>query len=1138
MKKILSILLAVCMLLTMFTLPALAEVVEDGTYQYHKFDFSEGKDQYTGYQLDRQTVYSGMRSYATVVSGITANNTAARGNHSVAPETEGVKVDYIEYQGKTVMRVRMYSLSTITTGDIHLENRIAIQPHYKDADGNWVPVKTTPGKEYTVKYNVLAVRSYLPKRYRVMTEAFADSSAHGFRITSGGWGSAAVKDGTKLKVVNATGGDYYPTVGMYLPATVNDSNQTIGGTETAIYTITKDAGTGEYSAPAAYTSNKYQVSGKQTFAINKTFGVYPFEAVEGDWNDLQDWGVTSAGNGAYAYNLPGAPQHYTDHLAITVNNPSTANLYYEISDQEAEEYPFADVEGMLIEVGGKKYAGAYNEFYITDFEYYETGKGAVICKDGDNVKTFVGNVGDTVTLPTPAAQDGKIFLGWYKGDEKIGDANSTLTLAEGAPSELTAKWETNEVTVVDDITIMGKDIQINSTNNINGTAVSSYTGGDYLKVTDKALVLTSPNVKTGTFVSSKKVDYIMSNYRRNDKDYTLVGADGKPVVAEPNTEYIINISYKQTKPGRIGLRIGAGRKTSMATATTANTGDLGQGSAITYSNTYLNNGNRGAYYINFGATGFPAEFKQGGEANELTAGTVDTTVQTYSFGIKTGSLEGMIPEFNMISVDFGTMGRYVSSNAEGTQHTYQCVGVPEVEIYSIQILKVGSDENVVAFNGSSNNVGSSLVYKAGVADSDVEAPANFENRWYVGKAGTTTIFDGKVPTAKLTNLYDYNSVLNNVEFGSRTYIGCRGIFINEFEKDGETIQALQYKPYTYDEYYEKYGVGLQSSAAEEKTDAEKLAIMKKVYGTESWTMYRLPIDPITDGSTYKITMTYKVNNVSESKPLRLQFTLGQFSNASSMSADVGYYLEDEFRFTTDTGEEYKTSTFFLTPEFCATVTENGLADDNFTAFANYLYIHFYHDVDDITFSTGRPEAVFSQFDVEKLGEVVVADGVSCLNETAAAQAGSQAMRVYFSYKTTNGTHIEIDGVEYEILERGFVYKNGKASGYTKNKGSEENPVYRYVGGMTKGEGLIESKVNANFHKCWAYDEETNMLTFSNYIKDIPASMESSKLIVRGYVTFQDAEGNVMTVYSDLVNRSVAGIKGTNANITPEEIPVP
>ena len=51
-------------------------------------------------------------------------------------------------------------------------------------------------------------------------------------------------------------------------------------------------------------------------------------------------------------------------------------------------------------------------------------------------------------------------------------------------------------------------------------------------------------------------------------------------------------------------------------------------------------------------------------------------------------------------------------------------------------------------------------------------------------------------------------------------------------------------------------------------------------------------------------------------------------------------------------------------------------------------------------------------------------------------------------------------------------------------------------------------------------------------------MESSKLIVRGYVTFRDAEGNVMTVYSNLVNRSVAGLKGTNANITPEEIPVP
>lgn len=1140
MKKILSILLAVCLLLTMFTLPALAEVVEDGTIEYRKFDFSV--DQYN-YRNRRDSQYSGSRTYSSIVTGL-------NGTTDGPTAGEAVKVDYVEYGGKTVMRIRMNT--TATNGS---DARTVVVPHYKAEDGTYMPIKLTAGKTYNIKYNIIPVRLAQESNNRIFTEMYINTAATGFRNASGGssgygkWSSAAMYDGHKLATIGMASNhsNYVPVAGLYVPFTRQKTGEGYeinvagaGMTTVPVVSITDGA--------VGSSSKVYGAAGAKTYTVDlKNVGMLPAtdpdEDTDGDFDDLGDWQVewnpnaAGTGKGAYVYKMYGGnTYHYTDHLGLSLPQSGTANVYFDVTDYTAAQLADLPFQDQIVEVGDKKYARAYNEFLVTDLEYSEAGKAAVICKDGDNVKTFVGNVGEVVNLPTPAAQEGKAFLGWFQGDTWIGNANSTFTLKEGTPWELTAKWATDEVTIADDITIMGKDIQINGTNYVNGTAVSSYAGGDYLKVTDKALVLTSPNVKTGTFTSTTKADYIMFANRGNDKDYTIVGADGKPIVAEPNTEYIINISYKQTKPGRIGLRIGAGRSTSKATATTANTGSLGQNSAIAASNTYINNGNRGNYYINFGATGFPATYNQDSNAKELTAGTVDTTVQTYSFGIKTGSLEGMIPEFNMISVDFGTMGRYVSS--EGTTHTYECVGVPEVEIYSIQILKVGSNENVVAFNGSSNNVGSSLVYKAGVAGSDVEAPANFENRWYVGNAGTTTIFDGMVPAAKLTNLYDYNSVLDNVGISKRAYIGCRGIFINEFEKDGETIQALQYKPYTYDEYYEKYGVGLQSSAAEEKTDAEKLDIMKTVYGTESWAMYRLPIDPITDGSTYKITMTYKVNNVSEEKPLRLQFTLGQFSNASSMSNDVGYYLEDEFRFTTDTGEEYKTSTFFLTPEFCATVTENGLADDNFTAYANYLYIHFYHDVDDITFSTGRPEAVFSQFDVEKLGEVVVADGVSCLNDDAAAQARSQAMRVYFSYKTTNGTHIEIDGVEYEILERGFVYKNGKASGYTKNKGSEENPDYRYVGGMTKGKGLIESKVNANFHKCWAYDEETNMLTFSNYIKDIPASMESSKLIVRGYVTFQDAEGNVMTVYSDLVNRSVAGIKGTNANITPEEIPVP
>lgn len=1142
MKKILSILLAVCMLLTMFTLPALAEVVEDGTIEYRKFDFS--KDQYN-YRNKRDSKYSGSRTYSSIVTGLDGGTDGPTAG-------EAVKVDYVEYGGKTVMRIRMNS--TKANG---ANARTVIVPHYKAEDGTYMPIKLTAGKTYNIKYNIIPVRLAQESNNRIFTEMYINTAATGFRNTGAGstgygkWSTAAMYDGHKLSTVgmNSKHGNYVPVAGLYVPFTGQVAGEGYeidvagaGMTTVPVVSITDGA--------VGSSSKKYGAAGAKTYTVDlKNVGMLPAtdpdEDTDGDFDDLGDWQVewnpnaAGTGNGAYVYKMyGGSPYHYTDHLGISLVQSNTANVYFDVTDYTEAQLADLPFQDQIVEVGDKKYARAYNEFLVTDLEYSEAGKGAVICKDGDNVKTFVGNVGEVVNLPTPAAQEGKVFLGWFQGDTWIGNANSTFTLKEGTPWELTAKWAVNDVTVVDDVTILGKNAKLNATNYVNGTAVKSNVGAgkDYLKVTEDALVLSYPSNPVGsTFwgttapahVGEIKATGSGSEYG----DYTLLDEEGKPLVAESNTEYIVNISYKQTGAGRIALRFGAGRSTTAVNTTAGDHGAIGQ---VAAGNTSFDNTNRAAYYIYWGT-----DFKNNVSGGTVTLDHVDDKVQTYSFGLKVGDLSGKIPEFNMVARGYGFLVEGVSTEAaDNGNYEYKIHSVPTVEIYSIQIVKVGSNENIVAFNGSSNNVGSSLVYRAGVAGSDVEAPANFENRWYVGNGGTTSIFDGKVPAARLTNLYDYNSVLDNVGYSQRAYIGCRGIFINEFEKDGETIQALQYKPYTYDEYYEKYSVGLKSSAAEEKTDAEKLAIMKEIYGTQSWAMYRLPIDPITDGSTYKITMTYKVNNVSENKPLRLQFTLGQFSNGSSMSADVGYYLEDEFRFTTDTGEEYKTSTFFLTPEFCATVTENGLADDNFAAYANYLYIHFYHDVDDITFSTGRPEAVFSQFDVEKLGEVVVADGVSCLNDDAAAQARSQAMRVYFSYKTTNGTHIEIDGVEYEILERGFVYKNGKTAGYTKNKGSEEKPNYRYIGGMTKGNGLIESKVNANFHKCWAYDEVSNMLTFSNYIKDIPASMESSKLIVRGYVTFQDAEGNVMTVYSNLVNRSVAGIKGTNANITPDEIPVP
>ena len=1126
MKKILSILLAVCMLLTMFTLPAFAEVTE-ADYEYFKFPFN-GDPGYTG-----NKIYYGLL------------NDAGTGEATWMPlmcssASTKVEVKQVDYNGTRAIRVRVAGGSA---GDA-----ITIAPRTTNADPRLQkPIKFEPGKDYNVNYKIDITRyGNGSTTARLMSEAYlrVDGSAD----ANASLPAANTVTEDKINISPVPGADlrnsafYFTTVGK-------TSYKLLQGKKGATSNIGAYAGLycfsptniNGYSGLSLTQVNTVNSSGaavsstngvgKYTITKKEVMNALPVSGVEGAWNDLADWGITPRMTtedeprftGFYSYDKNGDNNidKYSDHFGITLPTNSTGE-YIKV---EGDVTPVAGTN--TITVGEDTYCLAYNEYYIYDLEYFVDNVGCLSFDDGNSVQKLYGEVGTQTTMPTPAAQEGKLFLGWYKGDEKIGNAGSTITFKKGAPYELTAKWAINAVTVVDDITIMGKDIQINGTNYVNGTAVSSYTGGDYLKVTDKALVLTSPNVRTGTFTSTTKADYIMSAKRGNDRDYTIVGADGKPVVAEPNTEYIINISYKQTKPGRIGLRIGAGRSTSKATATTANTGDLGQNSAIAGSTTYINNGNRGGYYINFGATDFPATFNQGADALHLTAGTVDTTVQTYSFGIKTKSLEGMIPEFNMISVDFGTMGRYVSTDENGN-HTYECVGVPEVEIYSIQILKVGSNENVVAFNGFSNNVGSSLVYKAGVAGSEVEVPDNFEDCWYKSNSATTSVFDGKVPNTKLTPLYDYGAVVKNIGYGDggpRNYIGVRGI-TTVLAKDGEeTIHALQYKPRTYAEAFEWTGVGLKGEA-EMPDEATQLKNMKEICGRGLWNMYRIGV---ANAGTYKITLKYKA---TVSSPVTFRFAVGSQNNVVDSNTNIYLNNQGPNYTVSESTDGFVTKELFITVDNTSMVTEDEAnlgRDDNFAAICNYLYLHFYHDVDNATFSDGatQPEILISDIELKEVDAVNVG-GASALTDEAVERVGKQAMRVYFSYKTDDGDNIIIDGKEYAIKERGFLYNDGAIDAYTTNG------CYK---GLNEVNCKFISKINANFNNCWAYDEATSELTFSNYIGGFKEQLHDSKVLARAYVIFEDAEGNEFTVYSGLINRSINGILDAgDVNIEIEDVP--
>ena len=1167
MKKILSILLAVCMLLTMFTLPAVAAVVDDGTgtYQYHKFDFS--KDQYA-YKEKRENFDSDIRSFSTLSFGKNSF-----GNHSgeTPLKSDRVVVDYVEHNGKTALRIRANS------DNLHYQG--VINPIYKGEDGKWHSVRLSPGKSYQTSYNIVVVRAYGSGNTRSQLEPWTNSSTRvwpDYAANTVKCGSVAVKapyaKSDRLSAGGTSSIAYYSHAGLYVPhhnLHFDNSNITAGSknvpTSVATYKITSTTteGVTTYSEPTA-NSVAY---GKDGVKNNTYTNTMTMKTVD----ELVAYGVEwNAGNKAYLYDTAkaGTKWHYTDNMGINFTIPNTANIYFDVTGVDEATLPFAD---QIIDIGDKKYARAYNEYLITDIEYYETGKGALYVGD----KLVVGDAGETYTIPAPEVADG--FLGWY---DAAGNKVDTYEFKAGAPGKVTAKYaDTNNVDV---FSIAGKDITFAENNTVVGQNVKSMPmssnfqkNGDSLIVTpqfdkinlwpaDNATFNKNTAMKALTYATAQTAQYISrpiggssgtaapgtANQPEDGKVqmvltsgntsnvYTLRDAEGKAITAEPGAKYMVKVAYKQLGAGTISLAVGAGRpadkvgQTSLATAGGKHSSSTDAADDL-YNSDYKTLGkveNVIDSEIKYADYEFvlPADFTGAPEFN-LSVSSNGLLVKSDYVGDGNGNYE--LEDGSKI---------YYSQSVTGFGHKdwyrYQVLDVPEFEIQSIDIVKIESDEVALVHQFYDKGVGYKEVINVGKvgADATANAPANFEGKWYTNGANTNNVLS--TYPAKDAVVYDYGVVVKKIGYGDnvRNYVGVRGIH-TVFTKDGEeTIHALQYKPHTYADAYEWTGKGLMGEA-EMPNEATQLKNMKDIYGKGLWNMYRIGV---AEAGTYKITLKYKA---TVSSPVEFRFAVG--TDYSVVDSSTNIYLKTNYKVNEST-DGFVTKDIFVTVDNAALVTEGEEGrDDNFAAYSKYLYLHFYHDVDNATFSDGatQPEILISDIELKEVDAVNVG-GASALTEEAAAEVGKQAMRVYFSYKTNDGDHIIIDGVEYAIKERGFLYGNGAIASYTSNltagqTDKEGNPVaasYLYRGLYTS---KVVSKINANFNNCWAYDEATSELTFSNYISSFGPELLDTKLLARAYVIFEDAEGNEFTVYSGLINRSINGIKAAgDVNIGVEDVP--
>jgi hypothetical protein len=216
-------------------------------------------------------------------------------------------------------------------------------------------------------------------------------------------------------------------------------------------------------------------------------------------------------------------------------------------------------------------------------------------------------------------------------------------------------------------------------------------------------------------------------------------------------------------------------------------------------------------------------------------------------------------------------------------------------------------------------------------------------------------------------------------------------------------------------------------------------------------------------------------------------------------------------------DKWFTATVLITTDMTANVVNSFGYNDIVTALNSYLYGYI---ISDDVFIISVKNIKISEVKDSVGNDLINAVGAQCLTDEAEKIAGGQALRYSFTYDTKTGNEIFINGNEYVVKERGFIYVNG--NNYAKGG------LYKADFNLTNakaGKYKFNSKTTA-LDVCWKYAaiENTDLysLSFSTYVKDFDVD-DTKELMVKAYLIIE-IDGQQFTVYSDAVNRSVAYLK--------------
>ena len=282
----------------------------------------------------------------------------------------------------------------------------------------------------------------------------------------------------------------------------------------------------------------------------------------------------------------------------------------------------------------------------------------------------------------------------------------------------------------------------------------------------------------------------------------------------------------------------------------------------------------------------------------------------------------------------------------------------------------------------------------------------------------------------------------------------------------------------------------------------------------------LRIGKLENNTSYKITFKYKTASSN---------LLVKFATADEIDIKVNTtaYNDQGNYITANADNAWHTETVYITSSFGYTVPKDeyvNAKDNKNASYGNMLYMYFENEagavisIDDIVVS--EVDAVFSA-------------GASVLTEEASKEAGSQAMRFFFSYKTDDIHTINIGGTDMHVVERGIIFKNARntATGVIDGNTVKVSPI---ILANKNQNGYTYVSKSANMNNYWSYNSKTESLVYSAYIKDF--GLTDSRLIgARGYIKVKDENGKVYTFYSADKKTTVKEGVELNSEITSTKV---